>query len=318
MYPCAVVLRLDIRHYESVAAVIEHGTVTKASVSLSISQSALSHRLADAEKRIGVKLFDRGPGRGLQPTEAGTVVHQAAALALAELQRCEDDVLRSTGRYSTTVRVAVEIYETYHWFVTFLANLRDTHPTIDVQLVVMSDTAIRSLEAREVDVVLAPGDPIAALDSVALFVDELAVMVSPTHHLAARTFVEPAELADDTYLTYSRVTTPGFEYERFLSKSPKRPRVITVIEHVSAIAELVAANAGFSVLSRWAMTSIIEAGRITALQCGADGLPVEWNALMRPSESARSATREVANRLATHLSSTRTRSCAESGRCNRR
>lgn len=302
MYHEAMVLRLDIRHYESVAAVIEHGTVTRAAVALSISQSALSHRLADAEKRMDVRLFDRGPGRGVQPTEAGIVVHQAATLALAELQRCEDDVLRSTGRYSATVRVAVETYETYHWFAPFLTNLHDNHPTIDIQLVVMNDTATRSLEAREVDLVIAPGNPIPAHDSVPLFDDELAVMVAPTHHLAARTFVEPAELADDTYLTYSRVTTPGFEYERFLSKSAIRPRLITVVPHVSAIAELVAANSGFSVLSRWAMTSMIESGRLAALRCGADGLTVQWNALIRSSEPAHSATRDIADRLATHLS----------------
>lgn len=294
-------LRLDIRHYETVAAIIEHATVTSAAVALSISQSALSHRLADAEQRMGVKLFDRGPGRRLQATEAGTVVQQAATLALAELQRCEDDVLRSAGRYSSTVRVAVETYESYHWFAPFLSFLRDTHPMIDVQLVVMSDTAARSLDSRKADLVIAPGSPIGALVSVPLFVDELAVMVAPTHRLAHRSSVEPHELASESYLTYSRVTTPGFEYERFLSKSAVRPRLITVVGHVSAISELVAANAGFSVLSRWAMTSMIESGRIAAVQCGADGLRVEWHALMRANESTTSAVRNVADLLATHL-----------------
>ncbi len=183
----------------------------------------------------------------------------------------------------------------------FIDGVRDADATIDVQLVVMSDSAARSLEARSVDLVISPGDPIAAVESVALFADELAVMVSPRHHLATRRSVEPHELADDSYLTYSRVATPGFEYERFLSKSPIRPRLITVISHVSAIAELVAANVGFSVLSRWAMTSMIESNRIVALRCGADGLPVEWHAIMRSSEPATSATRKIAHHLATYL-----------------
>lgn len=306
MYPEMMVLRLDLRHYETVAAIIECGTVTSAAVDLSISQSALSHRLADAEKRIGVKLFDRGPGRGLQPTEAGTVVHQAAKLALAELQRCEDDIRRSAGRYSSTVRVAVETYESYHWFVPFLHSLRDADSPVDVHLVVMDDSAARSLEARTVDIVIAPGHPIAALESVELFTDELAVMVSPIHSLATRRSVEPHELADEIYLTYSRVLTPGFEHERFLSKSAVRPRVVTAIKHVSAIAELVAANSGFSVLSRWAMTSMVESGRIVAVRCGVDGLPVVWHGMMRSNEPETSATREIATRLAAHLSTSGT------------
>ncbi|MGB5757726.1 MAG: LysR family transcriptional regulator [Acidimicrobiales bacterium] len=295
-------LRLDIRHYETVAAIVEHTTVTKAAVALSISQSALSHRLADAEERMGVKLFDRGPGRRLQPTEAGIIVQQAATLALAELGRCEDDILRSSGRYRATVRIAVQIYENYHWFVPFLKRLREAHPTIDVQLVVIGGTAARSLDSREVDIVIAAGEPVGGLASVSLFVDELAVMVAPTHRLARRHSVEPLELEDETYLTYSRVRTPGFEYERFLSKSAIRPRLITVVEHVSAIAELVAADIGFSVLSRWAMTSMIESGRIAAVRCGAEGLPVEWHALMRATEPSLSAVRDVAELLAADMS----------------
>ena len=148
MYGCFVALRLEVRHYKTVAAIIEHGSVTTAAMALSISQSALSHRLADAEQRRGVVLFDRGPGRRLQPTQAGTVVQQAATLALAELQRCEDDVLRGAGRYSSTVRIAVGTYDSYHWFPSFLRRVRLAHPTVDVQLVVMADAPARSLDAR--------------------------------------------------------------------------------------------------------------------------------------------------------------------------
>lgn len=295
-------LRLELRHYEGVAAIIEHGTVTSAAAALTISQSALSHRLADAEQRLGVPLFDRGPGRGLRPTAAGMVVHQAAALALAELQRCEDDILRSDGRYAATVRIAVDIYERYDWFGAFVHELRAAHPILDVQLVVLGDTRAKSLETRDVDIVIAPGPPNGALDAVRLFEDELVLIVSPSHHLASRASVEPHELADDPYLTYSRMVTPGFEYERFLSTSTVRPRLITEIEHVSAITEMVAAGSGFSVLSRWAIGSMIDAGRIAAVRCGADGLRLDWHALMRHGEAADAPARHVAERLAAHLS----------------
>ncbi len=301
MYPAWVPLRLDVRHYETVTAIIEYGTVTEAATALSISQSALSHRLADAERRLGVKLFDRTSGRRLQPTEAGTVINQAAVRSLAELQRCEDDVLRSAGRYSDTVRIAVGTYDSYHWFASFLRRVRIAHPSVDVQLVVMGAAPARSLTARDVDVVIAPGTPIGSFTVITLFDDELAVMVSPTHPFAQRESVEASELVDETYLTYSRIPVPGFEYERYLSLADSPPRVVTVVEQVGAIAELVAAHAGFSVLSRWAMTSMIEAGRITPVRCGAAGLPLQWNALMRANEPADSPTTAIAELLSRHL-----------------
>jgi LysR family transcriptional regulator for metE and metH len=246
-------------------------------------------------------LFDRTSGRRLQPTEAGTVIQQAAIRAMSELQRCEEDVLRSAGRFTDTVRIAVGTYDSYHWYASFLRRVRLLHPTIDVQLVIMGDEPARSLDAREVDVVIAPGEPRGLFTSIPLFDDELVVMVAPTHPFAGRESVEAHELVDETYLTYSRIAAPGFEYERFLSLAEVSPRVVTVVEQVGAIAELVAADAGFSVLSRWAMTSMIDAGRIAPVRCGAEGLALQWNALMRSQEPVGSATFEVANMLVQHL-----------------
>ena len=84
-----VTLRLELRHYETVVAIVELGSMTAAAKRLHTTQSALSHRLADAERRLGVKLFDRGAERRLKPTRAGLVVHQSASRALAELERSE-------------------------------------------------------------------------------------------------------------------------------------------------------------------------------------------------------------------------------------
>jgi DNA-binding transcriptional LysR family regulator len=84
-----MVLQLELRHYETVLAIVELGTMTAAAKALSTSQSALSHRLAEAERRLGTTLFERGPQRRLKPTRAGVVIHQAASRALADLERSE-------------------------------------------------------------------------------------------------------------------------------------------------------------------------------------------------------------------------------------
>lgn len=294
-------LLLDLRHYETVVAITELGTMTAAAERLHSSQSALSHRLAEAERRLDTKLFERGPRRRLLPTRAGLVVHQTAQRALADLERSEQ-LLVNVGRPITaTVRIAVGSYDCYHWYPSFLRAVRLHHPSTDLQLVVVDDHPSAQLAAGIADLVIAPGVTQGSFDVLPLLHDELVLCVAPGHRLAGRHSIEAADLVDESYLTYSPRPVPGFEFDRFIGPSESYPRTVTVVEQTNAIAELVAADAGVSILSRWALTPLFDAGRIVEVRCGEIGLPLEWNALLRSNEPVGSPARRIADELADHL-----------------
>ena len=294
-------LQLDLRHYETVVAITDLGTMTAAAERLHSSQSALSHRLAEAERRLGTPLFERGPRRRLLPTRAGLMIHQTARRALADLERSEQLLLNEERTITATVRIAVGSYDCYHWFPAFLHDMRVGHPTIDLQLVVIDDQPSAHLAAGTADLVMAPGTPEGIFDTKALFLDELVLCVAPRHRLASRRSIEAADLADEAFLTYNPRPTPGFEFDRFIGPAGIYPRTVTVVEQTNAIAELVAADAGVSILSRWALAPMIDTNRIIELRCGDGGLPLEWNALLRPNEPADSPARRITRELALHL-----------------
>ncbi len=301
MYLAEMPLQLDLRHYETVVAITDLGTMTAAAQQLHSTQSALSHRLAEAERRLGVKLFERGPRRRLIPTRAGLMVHQTAGRALADLERTEQLLFHEERAVTAIVRIAVGSYDCYHWFPGFLHDVRAHHPAIDLQLVVMGDHPSAHLAAGSADLVIAPGSPEGIFDTRPLFRDELVLCVSPRHRLAGRVTIEAADLTDESYLTYNARPAPGFEFDRFIGPAGSYPRTVTVVEQTNAIAELVAADAGVSILSRWALAPVIDAGRIAEVRCGEAGLPLEWNALLRPNEPDGSPARLIAEELARHL-----------------
>jgi len=292
-------LQLDLRHYETIVAIVELGTMTAAARELHTTQSALSHRLADAEQRLDQKLFDRGRQRRLTPTRAGLVMHQSAQRALADLERSEQILLADRRGVTSVVRIAVGGYDCYHWYPEFLEASTDRDPDIELDLVVGGDAPGEALAAGTVDLVLAPGTPHGAVELTPLLVDELVFVAAPDHPLARRSYVDAQDLVDQTYLTYNPAPTPGFEYDRFIRLGTDYPRIVRVVPQTSAIVELVAAGAGVSILSRWALSPAIDAGRIAAVPCGPTGLSLGWTVVSRRSGPADSPTRRVAKHLST-------------------
>lgn len=294
-------LQLDLRHYETIVAIVELGTMTAAARELHTTQSALSHRLAEAEHRLGQKLFDRGRQRRLTPTRAGLVIHQSAQRALADLERSEQVLLADRQGVTSVVRIAVGSYDCYHWYPEFLDASTCRDPDIELDLVVVGDSPGDALAAGAVDLVLAPGEPQGAVALTQLLADELVLVTSPDHPLAVRAHVDPDDLVELTYLTYNPVPTPGFEYDRFIRVGDDYPRIVRVVPQTSAIMELVAAGAGVSILSRWALSPAIEAGRVAAVACGSEGLSLDWSVVTRRPASPDSPTGRVAEHLVAHF-----------------
>src|SRR5438067_11580019 len=87
---------LETRHLRLVAAVVEHGTLTKAGRVLHMTQSGLSRQPLDLETRLGLPLFHR-LGKRMVPTPAGARLRAAARRALPQLSDVDGE-MRRRGR----------------------------------------------------------------------------------------------------------------------------------------------------------------------------------------------------------------------------
>lgn len=294
-------LQLDLRHYETIVAIVDQGTMTAAARDLHSTQSTLSHRLAEAERRLGVRLFDRGRSRRLTPTRAGLATHQVASRALDDLERNERVLLSDRPETTSIVRVGVGSYDCFHWYPRYLAESRRQNPHVEIELVVVGQSPADAIAAGHVDIVIAPGAPSGVLELRPAHDDQLVLIVSPDHSLATYDSIAPHDLVDQPYLTYNSSPTPGFEYDRFIRTGDDYPRTVTVVPQTSAITELVAAGAGVSILSRWALEPAIRTRRVVAIQCGLEGLPLQWSVVTGASATVDTASQLVADHLAAHL-----------------
>src|SRR5262245_49189923 len=103
----ALPLHLDARDLRLVVAAAQAGSLSRASAMLHLTQSTLSHHLADLEGRLGAALFHR-LGRRLALTPLGERLRDGAVPILASLGTLEDDLRRGEPAASGTLRFAAE------------------------------------------------------------------------------------------------------------------------------------------------------------------------------------------------------------------
>ncbi|HZR03024.1 MAG TPA: LysR family transcriptional regulator [Burkholderiales bacterium] len=97
---------MDVTELRYFLEVARSGSFSRASVTLGMGQPALSRRIRMLEEELGHELFYRH-GRGVILTEAGTQLHNTANTIIAMLEDVKRDLVTSSSKGTTTVRLGV-------------------------------------------------------------------------------------------------------------------------------------------------------------------------------------------------------------------
>jgi DNA-binding transcriptional LysR family regulator len=97
-------MKLDPRHLEILAAIVDHGGLTEGAAALGKSQPSVSRTLAQLEARIGTPLFKPGR-RPLQATELGQALADQGRTILKAGRASSDMVARHLTGHTRLVRV---------------------------------------------------------------------------------------------------------------------------------------------------------------------------------------------------------------------
>src|SRR6266571_3327369 len=251
---------LETRHLRLVAAVAEHGTLTRAGRVLHLTQSGLSRQLLDLETKLGLPLFHR-LGKRMVPTPAGERLLVAARRALPQLSDVEEELRRLAGGRAAILRVSTECYTCYHWLPGVLQRFARRFPQVDVQIVAeATHHPVPALFDGRIDLAIVSNDDHDdRLAYVPLFSDELVALLRPGHPLGAKPFLTAADFADQHLFVY--LLPPGV-----------MPRRVSAVPLTEAILELVKGGAGIAVLARWAVGPHLKTGELNAVRLTRHGL----------------------------------------------
>nr|CEL20914.1 putative LysR-family transcriptional regulator [Kibdelosporangium sp. MJ126-NF4] len=134
------------------AAVAEHGSVTKAAKQLNYSQPSVSHHLARLEAETGARLIQR-VGRGIRLTPEGEHLARRATEIIGRVDTAAEELSAMVGLRTGRVRVAGFQSALAALVPRAATTLRREHPGIDMHLTEAHPrVALDLLRAGQVDV----------------------------------------------------------------------------------------------------------------------------------------------------------------------
>jgi DNA-binding transcriptional LysR family regulator len=205
---------VDLDAVRTFVAVAEAGRFSDAADDLSITQQAVSKRIAALEKDLGVRLFTR-TARGVQLTIDGQAFLPHAR-----------DLLRADERAADSVRPGrrdprVDHVDAQRAPARLLRAFHRAHPQIELDVVIHlfdAEAAIGAVGSGLIDASFRAVTKTAqqlpdGIEVARVLDDPLQLLTGPAHKLAAARAVTPAELAG--YTIWMPAVVPGTEWAAF-------------------------------------------------------------------------------------------------------
>ncbi|MEV6493842.1 LysR family transcriptional regulator [Actinoplanes sp. NPDC051633] len=243
---------MEIGQLRCFAAVVDTGTFTAAARQVRLGQSAVSASIAQLERQLGSRLFERTRTSAVL-TAAGKALLPHARALLAEEQRAREAVDAVEGRVAGTVSIGLTLVTGRVDVTAMLIELRDRHPDVQVQLVQsLTGPAAHITAVREGRLDMALVTPVGApprdITLHTLLTEPMVVLCRGDDPLARRRKVDVEDLTNRPYLALPA----GWGVRAMVdaARGPDAPPPVVEVAEYTLLGELVAAGVGVAVVPR--------------------------------------------------------------------
>ena len=264
---------------EMLRLVVSNGSLTATAKQMHVSQPAVSQRLSVLQDRLATELFVRRDGR-MQATPAAERLAEAAAAVDRVMRQALDDVNELLDRRRRQFRLTAQCHTSYRWLSFVIRDLVEAHPGLAVDVVPEAiEDPCGGVERGEVDaaLVFAP-DPSCTARSAECFTDEMFAVMHSSHPLAGRSFLTPANFADEALILYSGRRHAFVDH--ILAPAGIQPRRLRQVRMTEAIVELARAGQGIAVLAGWVLNDLPSRRDLAAVRITRGGYRRTWRALI--------------------------------------
>ena len=238
-----------------------------------ISQSAASQYMQEMERRLGVSLLDRTT-RPLALTPAGKLFFDLCR----DVLRREEQFQLQLDNLKGLVEGAVRVASIYSIGLSEMSRLQDEfaarfpHAQLHVDYL-RPDKVYEAVMADQADLGLV-SYPVGTKDLAVIpwREEEMAVAATPSHPLAKKAVLVPADLNGQEFVGFDEELMIRRELDHFFREQGIEIQLAMQFDNIQMIKEAVALGSGISILPARTMQAEIEQGRLVAVKLNAPGL----------------------------------------------
>src|SRR3954468_23798973 len=246
-------LRMELRHLRTIAAVARHGSFSKAADELHLAQSAVSQQVRRFEQELSVEVFRRN-SRSVELTAEGEVILGYAQRVLREVDGMHSELGELTGLVRGEVRIG-GMYPTGPYdLAEILAEFRARHPGVAINMVEdTQEDVLKRLRTDDLDCAFTAVEPDTLGDEYAatlIWEEEFVVAVPVDHPLADGGHVTFDQLAGEDLIAYRENSALRRRLERTMAQRGLAPRNAFICTEMAAVRALGSKGLGVAAIPR--------------------------------------------------------------------
>ena len=256
---------MDINQLEVFLGVAQEKSFSRAAEALHRTQPAVSQSIRRLEAELGEPLFDRSSKDGTL-TAAGRVLFEFAQQMMNLRHHAHSAIRELRDLHRGKLSLGANEY-TVMGLLPLIPIFRARHPQIKIEVKRSLASRIPSeILGRDVEigvVAFRPGD--ASISSLAVMIDELALIVSPDHPLAKKKIVSIRELGAEAFIAHN---VPSPYRERVIKTFEKYRTPLNIsmeMPTLEAIKRMVENKLGVALVPRLTAETEISRGLLSAV-----------------------------------------------------
>ena len=258
-------------------AVADTLSFTRAAERVFLTQSAVSHQMANLERELGCQLVERR-GRTISLTPAGRALAPNARRVFSAIDEATIAAQQAAKPGLGRLRIGASSAACQHIIPEALREFRECFPSYSLSIIPGDSPALlEHLLSGTIDLALMiRSERHRKVTFHNLFQDELKLLVSPLHPWAKAGKADRRHLAEQQMVLYSRASTTSRMVERYFNRMQAPLRDWIELGDLGAIKELVKLGLGISVSAEWIARPEIEEGSLVLLPLPAGRLRRTW------------------------------------------